>query len=99
MLTRIVRMEFIPEYEKEFLSLFEEINSTIENFPGCLSLQLMQDQDQRHVYYTLSQWQNSESLEHYRKSPFFREVWPQAKQYFAKKAQASSLIEVSGLKK
>lgn len=99
MLTRIVRMKFSPEYENEFLSLFEEINATIENFPGCLSLQLLQDKDQSYVYYTLSQWQDPESLEAYRKSTFFKEVWPQAKQYFSEKAQASSLIEVKGSKK
>ena len=94
MLIRLVKMEFYPEHEIEFLSLFDEIKTTIQQFPGCLSLQLLQDKDQNHVYYTLSHWKDQESLDSYRSSTFFKEVWPKAKQGFSQKAQAISLVEV-----
>ena len=94
MLTRLVKMEFNPEHEKEFLSLFDEIKATIQQFPGCIKLQLLRDKELSHVYYTLSHWENQESLDHYRSSQFFREVWPKAKRCFSQKAQAISLIEV-----
>lgn len=93
MLTRLVKMEFYPEYEKEFLSLFDEIKDIIQQFPGCLSLQLLRDQEKNCVYYTLSHWENQESLDQYRNSEFFKEVWPKVKRYFSQRAQAVSLVE------
>jgi len=92
MLTRIVRMEFAPQHLPTFLSLFEEIQPTISQFPGCKQVALHQDPEQANVLYTLSKWESIQDLEHYRSSDFFRIVWPQTKALFSGKPQAYSLV-------
>ena len=94
MLTRIVRMEFSSEGEKEFLVLFHEIQEIIRAFPGCLNLTLQRDINRPGVLYTLSIWEDEAALERYRNSSFFREVWPKTKRLFASKAMAASLMEL-----
>ena len=95
MLIRIVRMEFHLETIEAFMELFQSIGPKISSFPGCEELELHCDPDLRHVLYTRSVWVDSEALENYRRSPFFQEVWPQAKQYFSGRAQAFSLLPLS----
>ncbi len=94
MLTRIVRMEFSSEGEKEFLLFFHKIQEDIRAFPGCLDLALHRDINRPRVLYTLSIWENEEALERYRNSSFFGEVWPKTKRLFAKKAVAASLMKL-----
>ncbi|MEM6630555.1 MAG: antibiotic biosynthesis monooxygenase [Bacteroidota bacterium] len=95
MLIRIVRMEFHLETIEPFMKLFQSIQQHISSFPGCEELELHRDSENLHVLYTRSVWINSGALENYRKSSFFKEVWPQAKQYFAGKPQAFSLLPIS----
>ena len=43
------------------------------------------------VLFTYSHWEDEESLNNYRISETFKEVWPQTKALFAAKPQAFSL--------
>lgn len=95
MLIRIVRMEFHPDKIEAFMELFQRIQPKISSFPGCKDLELHRDSEYRYVLYTRSVWADSKALETYRKSSFFREVWPQAKQCFSGRAQAFSLLPTS----
>lgn len=91
MLIRIVRMNFDPGQVKLFLHIFEKSKPTIENFPGCTYLELLQDATEPYVYYTYSTWRDEAALENYRHSSFFQETWAKTKVLFASKAQAFSL--------
>ncbi|QHT66695.1 antibiotic biosynthesis monooxygenase [Rhodocytophaga rosea] len=91
MLIRIVRMHFQPDQVEAFLMIFEQSKSVICSFPGCLSVELLQDASDSSVYYTHSQWIDEEALEYYRQSLFFKETWAKTKILFANKAQAFSL--------
>jgi quinol monooxygenase YgiN len=84
-------MHFYPDQVEAFLSIFEQSKPAISCFPGCLSVELLQDASDSSVYYTYSQWIDADALEYYRQSFFFKETWAKTKILFASKAQAFSL--------
>ncbi len=93
MLHRIVRMEFSEATKDEFSKIFYAKKPFIETFDGCESVELMEDQDNPLVLYTLSIWQADDFLQQYRQSPLFIETWKNVKPLFSAKAQAFSLIK------
>ncbi|MBS1949496.1 MAG: hypothetical protein OJF59_002790 [Cytophagales bacterium] len=91
MIIRIVRMHFTQAGVNEFLEIFNRHKSAIRNFPGCLHLQLLVDVDDKTVFSTLSHWDEPQSLENYRKSELFGQVWGRVKTLFSERTQAFSL--------
>ena len=89
MIVRIVKMEFKQELVDSFLLLFNANKESIRNFPGCNKLTLLQDSS-KNVFFTYSIWENESSLERYRDSNLFKEVWKETKSYFSKKPKAWS---------
>jgi heme-degrading monooxygenase HmoA len=98
MIIRVVRMHFTEAGVEEFLQIFNNSKTAIRNFPGCSHLQLLKDADDSTTYTTLSHWDKPESLENYRKSELFGQVWGRVKNLFTERSQAFSLekfIEVN----
>ncbi|GAB4235939.1 MAG: hypothetical protein Tsb0034_10340 [Ekhidna sp.] len=93
MLIRIVRMEFQPEKVEAFLALFEEVKDKIAAFPGCHHVELCEDAQQTHVYYTFSKWEGENDLEKYRHSDLFKGTWEKTKALFGGKPLAYSLMQ------
>ena len=91
MIIRIVRMHFTEAGVEEFLSIFNAHKEDIRNFPGCSHLELLRDFEDKTCYTTLSHWDKTESLNAYRKSKLFQEVWGQVKSLFSERSQAFSL--------
>ncbi len=92
MITRIVKMTFIPEKVDDFIKVFNESKDFIRSYPGCIQMQLLKDIQQDNIYYTYSHWESEEALNHYRNSSRFREIWMNTKVNFQEKAEATSLI-------
>jgi quinol monooxygenase YgiN len=93
MITRIVKMTFQPEKVDEFLSLFYEKKMHIEQFDGCRNVVLLNDIQNKNVFFTYSHWENEDSLNNYRNSELFNDVWKKTKILFAAKPEAWSLEE------
>ncbi len=91
MFTRIVKMDFEGKKIESFLENFENVKSKIRNYPGCLFLELYKDKNSMTVFFTYSRWEDEQSLEAYRKSDLFREVWSITKPMFRNKAEAWSV--------
>jgi quinol monooxygenase YgiN len=91
MILRLVKMHFRPEETAGFLDYFETIKNQIQDMPGILKLKLYQDVNDKNIVFTHSIWLNSESLENYRNSEAFSEIWPTTKALFASKPMAWSL--------
>ena len=91
MIIRIVRMHFTEAGVDEFLQIFNDNKNAIRNFPGCSHLQLLRDADDTNCYTTLSYWQDVQSLDSYRKSDLFGQVWGRVKTLFSERSQAFSL--------
>ncbi|MCW8925816.1 MAG: antibiotic biosynthesis monooxygenase [Xanthomonadales bacterium] len=98
MITRIVRMAFVPARVDDFLAHFGRIHELIRDYPGVQHLELHRDAGQPNVFYTYSKWDNAAALENYRRSDLFKGAWGEVKPWFSEKAQAFSLVEeaVSG---
>jgi heme-degrading monooxygenase HmoA len=84
-------MHFTEAGVEEFLQIFNKHKEAIRNFPGCSHLQLLKDADDSTTYTTLSHWDKVESLENYRKSELFGQVWGRVKTLFSERSQAFSL--------
>lgn len=93
MIIRFVRMHFKPDFVGEFLRLYRESESHIRNMDGCLGLRLLRDAADESVFFTLSEWRDEQSLDLYRRSDFFRNLWPAVKAGFAAPTIAHSTVE------
>jgi len=94
---RIVKMTFRPDAVPEFLEMFDGIKNAIAGFEDCQSLSLLQHTDTPNVIFTYSRWNTPESLERYRQSDLFKNVWRATKALFDKPAEAWSLDELETL--
>ncbi len=90
-LVRIVKLTFKEEDIDAFKILFKESEDKIRNFEGCLSMDGYKDRLNHCIFFTYSIWDSPESLENYRKSILFKDIWKQTKQYFSRPAEAWSL--------
>ena len=93
-ITRVVQLTMHPQYADEFAAIFRDHKQHIAQFEGCIELNAYQDHRNPHIFFTISRWQNEASLDNYRYSPFFKELWGKVKPLFAEKAIAHSLTLV-----
>ncbi len=91
MIVRIVKMTFRKDEIENFRSLFIEVKSKIEEFPGCQKVTLLQDVESPEVFFTHSLWDNLEALDSYRQSDLFKATWKKTKTLFGNPPQAWSL--------
>jgi len=91
MFKRIVKLEFKEANIPTFLNDFDQVKDKIRAFPGCKSLELLQDKSDEGIFFTYSTWESEEALEAYRKSELFGEVWPKTKALFRDKPKAWSV--------
>ena len=91
MITRIVKMTFREEACSDFLAICNQFNAAIRQSPGCMYLRLYRDDHQSNIFFTYSHWDHEASLNNYRQSSTFQEVWPKTKALFAAPAEAWTL--------
>lgn len=91
MITRIVKLTFIPDKVPDFIDIFNASKYQIRNFEGCKHLALYHDTNNTNVFFTYSIWEGPEYLEKYRHSELFKSTWAQTKVLFADKPNAWSL--------
>ncbi|TAI48600.1 putative quinol monooxygenase [Flagellimonas allohymeniacidonis] len=94
MLVRIVKLTFKPENISSFERIFENSKKQIVAFDGCSHLELYQDLNKSNVFFTYSIWANQSSLENYRNSTFFQQVWGETKKLFSEKPEAWSVAKL-----
>ena len=91
MITRIVKLHLQPKAVSEFYSIFKDFKPKIEQTNGCLKLNIHQEINQPHLIFTISMWEDEKSLESYRNSELFHNVWKKVKPLFEERAEAWSL--------
>jgi quinol monooxygenase YgiN len=90
MIHRFVKLKINPENRQNFEDIFTEHNAKIAAFPGCYSVKLVREISSSGEYFTHSIWEDTQTLENYRNSTLFKEIWQTVKPWFAEKAQAWS---------
>lgn len=91
MIIRIVKMNFKPEKVNEFLKIFDESKELIRNMTGCSHLELLNDVNEKNIFFTYSYWNSESDLNNYRNSEVFASVWAKTKILFIAKAEAWSV--------
>lgn len=94
MITRFVKMTFLPGKEEEFLNIFNSSCEKIRNFEGCQYLELLNGSKQKNIFFTHSIWKSEEHLENYRNSELFINTWNATKKLFSDKPEAWSLKKI-----
>ena len=91
MLIRIVKMTFEPEKANDFLKTFNERKGQIISFKGCEGVELLRNTSDPNIFFTYSSWHDEDSLNNYRNSELFIEVWNTVRKWFSDKPQAWSV--------
>jgi autoinducer 2-degrading protein len=91
-------MTFEPEKVDDFLAVFNQSKENIAAFPGCHGLKLLQDAEERNVFYTYSLWIDDHSLQRYRRSELFKAVWTDTRALFCAKPMAWSTHVIDNVK-
>lgn len=92
MITRIVKLEILPEKALEFRQVFAENQEKIAAFPGCNEVRLVHAKDNDSTHFTISLWNTEQDLENYRHSELFGKIWPTVKPWFREKAEAWTTV-------
>jgi len=95
MITRIVKLKFQEQYISKFKHFANDIENIIKSQEGCIDLELLQDISDPSIFFTYSKWDNENALNNYRKSDFFRNIWPQTKEWFSAKPEAWSVNSIA----
>ncbi len=93
MITRIVKMSFLPEKVESFIHLFEKHRQAISSVEGCRSLKLLRGNSSS-LFFTVSEWEDEKYLENYRHSELFNTVWSNTKIFFNAKPEAWTTHQV-----
>lgn len=91
---RIVKLTFSPDYRQDFIDLVTQYKDQIRSYPGCQGVDFLNDRQNENIFFTYSHWDKPESLEFYRESELFNQVWSQVKVWFADKPEAWSVDEM-----
>ena len=94
MIKRIVKMEFEPENVSAFVNIFKTNKDIITTFDGCHSVDLLRDINTQNIFFTYSIWDSESSLNKYRESNTFKDIWSKTKPLFSSKAKAWSVEEI-----
>lgn len=81
-------MTFDENKVEDFIDCTNKIRDAIINFEGCSHLEILQDIEKKNIFFTYSKWESEANLENYRKSDFFRTIWPNTKKMFSAKPEA-----------
>lgn len=90
-------MDFKSDKIVDFLKIFNNHKTKIRAFAGCQFLELYQDKNKPHIFFTYSLWEDENFLENYRNSELFVQVWSQTKLLFNNKPEAWSVNKVDSL--
>ncbi len=82
MINRIVKLTFKEENIESFKKIFEENWNAIKNQPGCFDVKLLQDKNNSCVFFTYSLWEDEASIENYKNTTLFKNVWSKTKALF-----------------
>lgn len=88
-------MTFRPESVEDFKALFNSKKELIAAMEGCSHVELLQDVNNRAIFFTYSLWDDATYLEAYRNSELFKDVWARTKVLFDAKPEAWSTETVS----
>ena len=94
MIKRVVKMEFKPENVSAFVNIFKTNKDIITTFDGCHSVELLRDINTQNIFFTYSIWDSESSLNKYRESNTFKNIWSKTKPLFSSKAKAWSVEEI-----
>lgn len=87
----MVKLQLQDGKFEQFKEIFEYGKDVVAGSEGCFYVQLLQDDNDPNVIFTLSEWTSEEALNKYRSSEEFRAYWPKIKDLLSVKAEVWNL--------
>ena len=97
MITRIVKLTFRDNEVESFLKIYDDSKELIKRMEGCLYLSLNSDNENKNVFFTISQWKDESYLNAYRDSSLFKTTWKNTKALFKDKAEAWTINNIHNI--
>ena len=85
---------YVSVPEEYVRGIFKTNKDIITTFDGCHSVELLRDINTQNIFFTYSTWDSENSLNRYRESNTFKDIWSKTKPLFSNKAKAWSLEEI-----
>ena len=95
MITRIVKMTFIESYIPNFVEIFDKAKEKIQNSTGCIDVELLQDKENKNIFFTYIHWETENNLKNYKDSKVFAEVWTKTKSLNLEDAEAWTTTKIN----
>mgnify|MGYP001596073546 FL=1 len=95
MIIRIVKLSFHAEHISAFKTIFEESKQKILAQKGCHRVEMLQDVNEKNIFFTYSWWDSEDDLNKYRQSELFEGVWNKTKILFNDKPKAWSTEKIN----
>lgn len=93
MITRIVKLHLDENKVADFIKIYQDSKSFIQNSSGNISVKLVHDIHHKNILFTISEWESEAALNDYRNTVFFANVWSKVKALLIAKTEAWSLEE------
>jgi len=91
MIQRIVKLNFHEDRVADFIKVYRKHLANMKENEHCISLELLSEKSSHGSFFTYSVWHSEESLEKYRASDYFKEIWSTIKPWFGEKPKAWTL--------
>ncbi|MBE9467115.1 MAG: antibiotic biosynthesis monooxygenase [Bacteroidetes bacterium] len=94
MITRIIKFRIAPantDVFKQFIALIKKDFSTIK---GCKNREILNDKEDKDVYFMYTIWESEFKLNQYRKSELNKTLWTKLNQWSVKEPQAWTVENV-----
>ena len=90
-LKRLVKLTLKEGSFDQFKVIFDYGKYVVSGSEGCFGVQLLQDDTNPNIAFTLSEWTDEKALNKYRSSEEFRNYWPKIKSMLADKTEVWNL--------
>ena len=91
MITRIVKFNVKKSSIDSFGNLLKEIRSEVLAFKGCKYFDLLNDKNNKNIFFSYSIWESEYYHDQYVNSGFFKTIWEQVVMFLESDAQVHTV--------
>jgi quinol monooxygenase YgiN len=94
MITRIIKFKIDPVNTDDFKQFIALIRKDFSSIKGCKNIEILNDKEDKDVYFMYTIWETESMLNKYRKSELNKTLWTNLNQWSVKEPQAWTVENV-----
>jgi len=88
MITRIIKFKIEPVNADDFKQFIASIKDDFSTIKGCKNMEILNDKEDKDVYFMYTIWDTEFKLNQYRKSEINKTLWSKLQEWSKKEPQA-----------